>query len=337
MREDFQELSRLAAAVTDAHSSAIFLPTDLFANWTSGAHHHSSALLDSTRRSSASVKRSLDTSGDPRLGSIELVAVHSYAKLARDCRIQVGSGLLGWVADQGRPIHLSSFDVGSSALGLYVNHEAIKSLVAVPIAVTAAQDADMREACGVLMSDSLRPDGFTNAHVKLLEQLASHISRLVQWVSSLAQVAQLDTSWEIFNQKSHQLGDAIGASSIEILRIRLESSSELVRLGGVSAMIQLAEQFIRLTQQALPPHFPVVRIPNGEILVVVDSMMSGFFQQKIQTLALHLNTAQKPFSITIDSFAAKVNSHGRCDIDATLQQQPLSKKTSSSSVGGSRA
>jgi hypothetical protein len=271
------------------------------------------------------------------MGSIELVAVHSYAKLARDCRIQVGSGLLGWVADQGRPIHLSSFDVGSSTLGLYVNHEAIKSLVAVPITVTAAQDADMREACGVLMSDSLRPDGFTNAHVKLLEQLASHISRLVQWVSSLAQVAQLDTSWEIFNQKSHQLGDAIGASSIEILRIGIDSCSELVRLGGVSAMIQLAEQFIRLTQQALPPHFPVVRIPNGDILVAVDSMMSGFFQQKIQTLALHLNTSSKPFSITIDSYSAKVNSHGRCDIDATLQQQPLSRKTSASSVGGSRA
>jgi hypothetical protein len=102
-------------------------------------------------------------------------------------------------------------------------------------------------------------------------------------------------------------------------------------------MIQLADQFIRLTQQALPPHFPVVRIPNGDTLVAVDSMMSSFFQNKIQTLALHLNTANKPFSITIDSFAARVNSHGRCDIDATLQQQPLSKKPSTSSVGSSRA
>jgi len=263
--------------------------------------------------------------------------VHSYAKLARDCRIQVGSGLLGWVADQGRPIHLSSFDVGTSTLGLYVNNEAVKSLVAVPITMASNADAGVREASGVLMCDSLRPDGFSNSHVKLLEQLANHTSRLVRWVSSLAEVAQLDTSWEIFNQKTHQLGDAIGASSIEILRMRIESSSELVQAGGVSAMIQLAEQFTRLAQQALPPHFPLVRIPNGDILVAVDSMMSVFFQHKLQTLAHHLHTTTKPFSITIDSFAAKVGLHSRCDIDATLQQQPLSKKPSTSSLGGSRA
>jgi hypothetical protein len=217
MREDFQELARLAAAITDAHSSGIFLPTDLLSHWALGSSRTPSPLSDSSRRGGIPSRRSVETGGDPRLGSIELVAVHSYAKLARDCRIQVGSGLLGWVADQGRPIHLPSFDVGSSSLGLYVNHETIKSLVAVPITVTANQDVGTREACGVLMCDSLRPDGFSNSHVKLLEQLANHISRLVLWVNSLAEVAQLDTSWEIFNQKSQQLGDAIGASSIEIL------------------------------------------------------------------------------------------------------------------------
>jgi hypothetical protein len=337
MREDFQELTRLAAAVTDAHSSAIFLPTNLLAHWASAPSRSSLGLPSSNRRDSLSPRRSLETGNDPRLGSIELVSVHSYAKLARDCRIQVGSGLLGWVADQGRPIHLASFDVGSSTLGLYVNNEAIKSLVAVPIVMTTESDVGGREACGVLMCDSLRPDGFTNAHVKVLEQLANHVSRLVRWVSSLAEVAQLDTSWEIFSQKTHQLGEAIGASSIEILRARIDSSTELVRLAGVSAMIQLAEQFIRLAQQALPPHFPLVRIPTGDILIAVDSMMSSFFQQKLQTLALHLSSLQKPFSISIDSFSSKVGPHGRCDLDATLQQQPLSKKPSSSGIGGSRA
>jgi hypothetical protein len=185
------------------------------------------------------------------------------------------------------------------------------------------------------MCDSLDPQAFPNAQVKLLEQLASHVRRLLFWVQSVAQVAQVETSWELFKEKTVELGDAIGHSSIELLRLRIESFTELQSRCGHSTAIQVYEQLWRLAQQALPPHFPLVRLPNGEVLIAVDNMMSGFFQQKLHSLANHLNTPSKPVTLSIECFAAALGAHSQCNLDNTLQQKPLVKK-SSTHVGGSR-
>jgi hypothetical protein len=239
------------------------------------------------------------------------------------------------VADQGRPIHLTPFDVGSGAIGIYVDSQPIRSLVAVPIAMAPNQIAG-QQAFGVLMCDSLRSDTFSNPQVKLLEQLAHYTHRLIFWALSGSHASQLETSWDHFKQKTRELGDAIGSQSIEVLRLRLDSFPELEVAGGLSLAVQHSEQFLRLAQQALPPHFPLVRLPNGDVVIAVDNMMSAFFQQKLQTLATHLRTAQKPLQITILSYAAKLSADGQCNLDVTLQQKPLNSR-STGSVGGARA
>jgi hypothetical protein len=324
-REDLQEVARLVSAITEAHSAAIFLPTDILSEVFG------------------------DTSGE-RSGSIDLVAVHSHSKLVKDCRVQVGHGLLGWVAEQGRPIHLTPCDVSSSALSLYADQEPIKSLVAVPIVThnTTLAAPYLRTASaavsgsisslpyGVLMCDSTRVDGFSNTQVKVLEQFASVIQRLLCWVKRSANGAQVETSWELFKQKTAQLGDAIGHSSIELLRIRLDSLGELETKGGLSLAVQLSEQFLRLAQQAVPPHFPCIRLPDGDVALAVDDMMSGFFQQKLQTLANHLSTAERPLQISIECYRARLAAGGQCNVDVTLQQQPISVKNSTN-LGGVRA
>lgn len=272
---------------------------------------------------------------DPRRSSIDLVAVHSQSKLVKDCRLQVGSGLLGWVAEQGRPIHLTPYDVGSQAIGIYLDNEPIRSLVAVPIAITQTHSAT-GETFGVLMCDSLRPDSFSNSHVKSLEHIAKLLQRLIFWSHDRSQPTHFETSWEHFKKKTADLGEAIGATSIEVLRLRIDSFQDMEALAGVALAVQHSEQFLRLAQQALPPHFPLVRLPNGDVIICVDNMMSAFFQQKLHSLANHLHTPQKPLCISIHSFSAKIGTSGGCCLDATLQQKPLSSRTSTN-VGGARA
>jgi len=186
------------------------------------------------------------------------------------------------------------------------------------------------------MCDSTKAEGFSNSEVKALEHFSVIIQRLLFWALRAESGAHVETSWERFKQKTAELGDAIGHSSIEILRIRLESLRTLEVSGGVSLAVQMSEQFFRLAQQAIPPHFPCVRLPDGDVAVAVDNMMSSFFQQKLQTLANHLGAPEMPFQIGIECYRAKVASGGQCNVDTTLQQVPVSIRNSNN-LGGVRA
>lgn len=321
IRDDLNEVATLAWSATGAHSSAIFLPTEILGPATQGRVRESFTRKDGSETSPA---------------SIDMVSVRSHSRPVQNCRIQVGSGLLGWVADQGRSIHLAPFEVGSASIGIYLDSEPIKSLVAVPIMLSGRDTAEHVSTCGVLMCDSLRPEGFTSTQVKSLEQLASITRALIAWAQSAAQLSHVETSWDIFSQKTFELGGAIGASSIEVLRLRMDSFEDLRCQSGISSAVQLTEQFFRLAQQTLPPHFPLVKLPNGDVLIAVDNMMSNFFQQKLHSLAKHLHKPNKPITVRIDGYAAVLDTRGSCDLDATLKQEPLAKKTATT-VGGTRA
>jgi len=329
IKEDLHEIATLAWSLTGAHSCAIFVPTEIL---TPSSHGR---MRDSFSRSSGA---------ENTASSIDMVALRSHSRVVQSCRIPVGSGLLGWVADQGRPIHLSPFEVGSAALGIYLESEPVKSLVAVPIVLAAREPSSTQGAHGVLMCDSLCSDSFSNSRVKALEQLASITRRLLGWAHIAAHTSHVETSWEIFSQKTMQLGDAIGASSIELLKLRMDSFDELRQQGGISSAVQLTEQFFRLAQQTLPPHFPMVKLPSGDVLISIDNMMSSFFQQKLHSLATHLHKPNRPITVRIEGYTAVLDLRNTCDLDATLKQAPLSTTQSSATVtaaskatGGTRA
>jgi hypothetical protein len=325
IREDLKKLARLGANISEAHTSAIFLPT---------------GLIDRSAPSAGS-------SGDGEATrSIELVAVQSLSQgLSRDCRIQVGGGLLGWVAQHGRSIHVAPFDLDSSTLGLYSDAEAIKSLVAVPIPMPSGESEGRISSptpAGVLMCDSRRAVSFTKVQIKHLEDLAVQVSRLLFWALVKRDTTSVESSWESFRLKLDQLADAIGAQSIEIIRISVATFAQVERECGVSAAVQQSEQFMRLVQQALPPHFPLVRLPNGDILIALDNMMSAFFQHKLKTLANHLNSGARPFSVSLQGFPARLARAQGFDLDLILQQRPSAAATSTKAapsvvVGGNRA
>jgi hypothetical protein len=67
-------------------------------------------------------------------------------------------------------------------------------------------------------------------------------------------------------------------------------------------------------------------------------MMTAFFQNKIRTLANHLNDQVKPFIIRLQSFSAKASRSRGFDIDTILQSLPSPvTSTIGKVVGGSRA
>ena len=132
--------------------------------------------------------------------------------------------------------------------------------------------------------------------------------------------------------------------SVEILRISIENLSQLETRLGTTRAIEAAEQFVRLMQQALPPHFPITRMPNGDVLVALDNMMSSFFQQKFRALAARPDRADRSIAIEIRSFSAKGLVLQAFDVDTVLQQGPTntpvdSPITKSKTVagGGTRA
>jgi hypothetical protein len=193
------------------------------------------------------------------------------------------------------------------------------------------------------MCDSRKAFSFTKAQMKHLEEIATLISRLLFWTLFKKEATSTENSWDSFLTKTTQLSEAIGHDSIELVRISLDSFPELEAAHGISGAVHQSEQFVRLIQQALPPHFPLVRLPNGDILLALDNMMTAFFQNKIRTLANHLNDQVKPFVVRLQSFSgksysAKANRGRGFDIDAILQALPTpTTSTIGKVVGGSRA
>lgn len=341
LKDDLKRLTRIAANLTEAHSCVLFLPTGLRQQpeLLSASEFSAAAPVAADQPPHGIVSRRTTTSaGTPppqgaiqlkriveaptapqKLLSIELVAAHTNSSsLVRDCRIQVGSGLLGWVAEQGRPMHIAPFETESSSLGIYSEPEQLRSLAALPVPMPS-EYRDAESCFGVLVCDSKRATPFSKVQMKLLEDLSTEISRLLFWALFKVPHSAVESSWESFLARTENLGSAIGVNSIEFLRVGMPCLSELEQRGGVSATVRMSEQFFRLVQQALPPHFPIVRLPQGEILIALDNMMSAFFKTKLHALAKHMAEEFKGFGVAIHSFAARAHRGRGLDIDAILQ------------------
>jgi hypothetical protein len=330
LKEDLKRLTRLAANLSEAHTCALFLPTEILSLSYNSATPNSSQGLGSpitvTTSGTIELRRVIEAPEPARLRSIEMVAAHSASPtLTRDCRIQVGSGLLGWVAEHGRPIHITPFDAASSSLGIYTDNEQLKALAALPVPMPA-EYRDAQHCHGVLMCDSVRALSFTKLQVKHLEDLTTEISRLLFWALFKREGASLESSWENFVSRAENLGSAIGNESVEFLRISSDSFTQTESAAGISAAVKQSDQFFRLVQQALPPHFPVTRLPQGDILIALDNMMSAFFQNKIQTLVKHLSEEQGGFGVSVAVFSPKLSRNRSWDIDSILQVKTMTTK-----------
>ncbi|MBX7145333.1 MAG: GAF domain-containing protein [Oligoflexia bacterium] len=275
LRQELSRLARFGANIVDAHSCFILLPSavlDLFASRVSlGAPN-----LKNSYRSDL----------------LELAGYHSLSNdIVPGCIIPGESGLLGWVAKHQRPIHVSPFEHDSRTLGTYAHDQQLKSFMGVPISVRCSAQADLTHT-GVVACDSKKAFAFSKLQGKLLEEFAAQVSETVQLHAALLENREPQQNWIGFLERAHQLADALSMESIEILRIRFQNASNIETRYGTSRLWELYEQVERLIQQALPPHFPLLRLPTGELLLVLDNMMTSFYEAKISAICSHLSSSR---------------------------------------------
>jgi hypothetical protein len=283
-------MARFGANISDAHSCFIFLPARCF------------GLSDSIAGGRSSAGEEL----------LEMVGSHSLSSdVIRDYRLPCETGLIGWVARHKRSIHVSPFEHDSRTLGIYAEDHNLKSFIGIPVPLEFMNGHE-NSPVGVIACDSKKSYAFSKLQGKLLADLASEVSntiRLTLFSEGGLLKGGKELSWPAFIKKSKQLMEALGPDSIEIIRLKIQNFDQLEFDVGTEQSGVLVDQLFRLMQQALPPHFPMMRLPNGDVVLAVDNMMTSYFENKIRSLSEHLGApSRRPvFEFVKRSFRDKVN------------------------------
>ncbi|MCO6431242.1 MAG: GAF domain-containing protein [Deltaproteobacteria bacterium] len=268
LRDDLCRLARFGANITDAFGCFILLPHSIVA--------------------------APDASGSGSHANTEILVLAGHHSLSNDvirgCQIYVGNGLVGWVSKHKRSIHVSPFERDSRTLGFYHTDQQLKSFIGIPIFLEHLDGTSQSSAAsiaGVVACDSKKSFAFSKLQGKLLEDLSCEISSTLRLAHMLQRNGGQKISWQRFLSRAHQLSDSLGRDSLEVLRVKVNNQSELESQLGSGTCMSLMDQVLRLVEQALPPHFPCFRTPLGELIMIVDNMMTSFLENKILALCSH--------------------------------------------------
>ncbi len=279
IRRDLCRLARFGANISDAHSCFILLPSFVF----------------STPGSSSGAR------------VVELVGHHTLSsEVNRGCKISSDSGLIGWVATHGRTIHVSPFEHDSRTLGVYPVDQGLKSFIGIPIplpfipAATSGRDGTLG---GVIACDSKKSFAFSKLQGKLLEDLSCEVANTLKLILYAVNRSDDSVTWGDFLLRANEFINAISAQSVEVLRMKLTNFERTEQILGSGRAVEIVEQAYRLAQQAVPPHLPSFRFPSGDMVFLVDNMMTSFYENKIRAVCSRLlsNAAGLSFAFVRES------------------------------------
>lgn len=257
---DLNRLARFGANILDAHSCLIFIPQSILA-----------PLVTPPR----------NMQGESTEG-IVLAGIHSLStEVIRGITLKAETGLIGWVAKNKRPIHVSPFERDSRILGVYATDQHLKSFLGTPVLCSKNNPAAI---AGVIACDSKKAFAFSKLQGKLLEDLSEEVAAVIELHKKITEERQSPMSWSGFLEKGYDLVDAIGERSMQAIRCQLENASSVEKDLGTYECLALVDQIFRLIVQSVPPHFPVFRSPLGEILILVDNMMGDLTINKIEAI-----------------------------------------------------
>lgn len=236
IERDIDHLIKLIASVAEAFTAALFLPAD-------------------------------------RGSALTLAACHSLSPhILHDCSIEVGSGLVGWVAANGEPVMVSDFKPETTTLGFYRVDEDIKSFLAVPVPL-----GDQR---GVLAIDSKRSYVFPPRMQKLMTLFADHVGRLVHNSAVQSMLLQTTTAVDQLNAVCRRLAEA--RSPKAVVEAALACPPDLVGADGISlALVKNGGEACRVVGTA-GEAMPSCR----DLTVSLKQSLAGWVIRNGKTLAL---------------------------------------------------
>ena len=187
--QELDNLIELVSNVTDAHTAALF--------W----------LDDGKERLHLKVFYSLSRNLCPQIS------------------IELGQGLVGWVAKNAKSVNVAKFDRDPRTLQYYTSEENIKSFVAVPV-------KNNGKLVGVLSIDSKRNYQYTNKHQKILAGFAVQFSHLVERQSqeSGGQVQGSNRLYQLCNQIASSAWQDVFNVSLEVSQETLKFDNYVMAL-----------------------------------------------------------------------------------------------------------
>lgn len=256
-----------------------------------------------------------------------LAGFHSLSpEIVPHCVVSADSGLIGWVASHRRSIHVSPFELDSRTLGIYSADQQLKSFIGIPILLQdsyemlGAAGVAPAQLTGVLACDSKKSFAFSKLQGKLLEDLSREIAETVELLVEQQGRAHPDVAWHLFLRRAAELARSIRISSVEVVRVVTTNFRSIERKVGTSAALTASEQLHRIIRQILPPHFPSVRLINGDVLMAFDNMMASFYESRIKAVSSHHHTRHSLTAEPLQFEFIRASSRDKRRKDVTIEE-----------------
>ncbi len=258
---ELSRLARLGANLVEAHSFMILLPA--------------AAKTRPAERSAGGVQKSTH---------LAVAGVHTLSNhFKEDSLVQIGDGILGFIAKHSQAVHVSPFERDSRLLGVYSQDVMLKSFLGFPLKITIGAE----NLTGVMACDSKKSYAFTKLQEKILEDFAIEITRITE-LCLQSQPEERKGSLREFLDRGIDLIDQLGVNAVEVARIKFVNLDELERVVGIRKAFELYNQIVRLVRDSLPAEIPLEQLPNGDLLMFIDNMVTSLIENKIESLCQHV-------------------------------------------------
>lgn len=109
---------------------------------------------------------------------LKLSGLHTLSQnFVENCEIKIGSGLIGWSAQNKQVLNVSPFENNSTTLICYQSDEKIRSIIAFPILDSTA--SEQTKLLGIIYCDSKNPFGFTKKSEKIIGNFSKQIQNAI--------------------------------------------------------------------------------------------------------------------------------------------------------------